>query len=51
MVVRDMHNHEIARRAEQLGIRSIPAVVINGKLAGSCSGGGVDEHEIREALR
>lgn len=54
MVVRDMHNHEIARRAEQLGIRSIPAVVINGKLAGccsSCSSGGVDEHVIREALR
>jgi hypothetical protein len=51
VVVRDMHNHEIAKRAEQLGIRSIPAVVIDGKLAGCCSGRGVDEHVIREALR
>ena len=51
MVVHDMHQHEIAIRAAQHGVRSLPAVVIDGKLAGCCSGRGVDEHVVREALR
>jgi len=49
--VHDMHQHEIVSRAKQHGIRSLPAVVIDGKLAGCCAGRGVDEHVLREALR
>ena len=33
VVVRDMHQHEIASRAAQHGVRSLPAVMIDGKLA------------------
>ena len=49
--VHDMHQQEIASRAKQHGIRSLPAVLIDGKLAGCCAGRGVDEHVLREALR
>lgn len=49
--VYDMHQHEAASRAKRHGIRGLPAVVIDGKLAGCCAGWGVDEHVIREALR
>ena len=49
--VHDMHQQGIATRASQHGIRSVPAVVIDGKLAGCCAGRGVDEHVLREALR
>jgi len=49
--IHDMHQDKIASRAKQHGIRSLPAVVIEGKLAGCCAGRGVDEHVLREALR
>lgn len=49
--VHDMHQTEIAKRAHGYGVRSVPAVVIDGKLAGCCSGRGPDEHVLREALR
>lgn len=51
IVVHDINEEEIASRAAQHGIRSIPAVVINGKLAGCCAGRGIDENILREALR
>ena len=51
VIVHDMHNEEIVRRAAQHGVRSVPAVVINGKLAGCCAGRGVEENVLREALR
>jgi glutaredoxin len=51
VVVHDMHQEHIAKHAAQYGVRSLPAVVINGKLAGCCSGRGVDEEVIRKALR
>lgn len=41
--VLDMHDASVARRAKDLGIRSVPAVVINGKLADCCAGRGPDE--------
>ena len=47
--VLDMQDAEVARRAKQLGIRSIPAVVIDGKLAGCCAGRGPDEQTLRSA--
>lgn len=39
----DMHQEAIASRAAQHGVKSVPAVVINGKLAGCCAGRGVEE--------
>jgi glutaredoxin 3 len=49
--VHDMQHGETATRAKKLGIRSVPAVVVNGKLASCCAGRGPDERVIREALR
>lgn len=45
--VLDMNQADVARRAKGLGIRSVPAVVIDGKLAACCSGRGVDEATLR----
>jgi hypothetical protein len=47
--VLDMHDPAVARRAKALGIRSVPAVVINGKLADCCQGRGPDEATLRAA--
>lgn len=49
VTVLDMHTPEVARRAKSLGIRSLPAVVINGALADCCTGRGVDEATLRAA--
>jgi hypothetical protein len=49
--IHDMHKEAIASRAKHHGVRSLPAVVIDGKLAGCCAGRGPDEHVLREALR
>lgn len=38
-----------AARAKALGVRSLPAVVIDGKLASCCSGGGIDLDVLRGA--
>jgi hypothetical protein len=51
VVVHDMHRPEVASRVAQHGVRSLPAVMIDGKLADCCSGRGVEEHVLREALR
>jgi len=51
VIVHDMHQEAIATRAAQHGVKSVPAVVINGKLAGCCAGRGVGENVLREALR
>lgn len=47
--VLDMKTPETAERAKAVGIRSVPAVVIDGKLADCCSGHGVDEAALRSA--
>ena len=47
--VLDMNDKQIAARALQLGIRSVPAVTINGKLAECCDGRGVNENTLRTA--
>ena len=49
--IHDMHQEGIASRAKQHGVRSLPAVMVDGKLAGCCAGRGPDEHVLREALR
>jgi glutaredoxin len=49
VVVLDMRQGDIAKRAKALGIRSVPAVVIDGKLAGCCAGRGPNEEVLRSA--
>ncbi len=49
VIVHDMLDMQVAKRAKELGIRSVPAVVIDGKLAACCSGRGVDERTLRAA--
>lgn len=43
----DMHKPEVSRRARQYGIRSVPAVVVDGRLADCCAGRGPDEAQLR----
>ncbi len=45
----DMNAPGVAERADALGIRSLPAVVIDGKLADCCTGEGVDEDTLKAA--
>ena len=47
--VLDMNDKEVAARAADLGLRSVPAVAINGTLADCCTGRGVDENVLRTA--
>lgn len=47
--VLDMHDSGVAERARQLGIGSVPAVVIDGQLAECCTGRGVSEDALRKA--
>ena len=47
--VLDMNDPVVTERAEKLRIRSIPAVVIDGKLADCCSGRGPDEATLKAA--
>jgi len=45
--VLDMRDPDVASRARGLDIRSLPAVVIDGKLAGCCADRGPDEAALR----
>ena len=47
--VLNMKEPSVAGRAKSLGIRSVPAVVIDGKLADCCSGRGPDEATLKAA--
>jgi glutaredoxin 3 len=49
--IHDMHQAHIAARAKQNGIRSVPRLIVDGKLAGCCAGRGPDEAILREAIR
>jgi glutaredoxin len=49
VVVLDMKDPGVAERAKGLGIRSVPAVVIDGKLAECCVGRGPDEEVLKAA--
>jgi glutaredoxin 3 len=47
--VLDMRDHAVATRAKSLGVRSVPAVAINGKLADCCAGRAPEESQLRAA--
>ena len=49
VTVHKMQDMATATRAKALGITSVPAVVIDGKLAACCSGRGIDEAVLRVA--
>lgn len=49
VTVLDMREPAVAQRASDLGIRSVPAVVINGTLADCCVGRGPQESVLRAA--
>ena len=49
ITVLNIQNPQAASRAKSLGIRSVPAVVINGTLADCCAGRGPDQRTLREA--
>jgi glutaredoxin 3 len=42
ITILDMNDPTVDRRAQSLGIRSVPAVVIDGQLADCCRGRGPD---------
>ena len=47
VTVHDMRQKDVAVNAHELGIRTVPAVVINGKLADCCSNRGPQEQILR----
>ncbi len=49
VVVHDMQQPEAAAKAKRYGVHSVPAVVVDGKLAECCAGRGPEEHALRAA--
>ncbi|MCA1600070.1 MAG: thioredoxin family protein [Acidobacteria bacterium] len=47
--VLDMRDDDVAAKAKQYGVKSVPAVAVDGKLADCCAGQGVDEATLRTA--
>jgi hypothetical protein len=47
--VLDMHDPVIAARAKSYGVRTLPAVAVDGRLAACCAGSGPDEASLRAA--
>lgn len=45
----DMHQPAIAQRARDLGVRSVPAVAVDGQLLACCTGDGPDADALRKA--
>ena len=48
--VLDMHDEAVVRKAAAYGVRSVPAVAIDGLLVACCAGRGPDEEALRAAL-
>lgn len=49
VAVLNMNDQEVVQRARSLGIRSVPAVVVDGKIASCCADRGPNEAELRAA--
>ena len=49
VTVLDMTDPSVARKARGLGVRSVPAIAIDGKLASCCTGRGPEEVVLRAA--
>ena len=48
--IHDMHQGHVSARAKQLGIKSVPSVLVDGKLADCCAGRGPDEQTLRQVI-
>lgn len=49
IIVYDMHDKEVASKANKMGVRSVPAVAVNGALVECCQNRGVDETSLKAA--
>tara|TARA_B100000405_G_C16403077_1_gene307471 strand:+ start:86 stop:442 length:357 start_codon:yes stop_codon:yes gene_type:complete len=49
VVILDMNEAGVVARAKELGVRSLPAVAVNGTLASCCAGRGPEETALRAA--
>lgn len=49
VTILDMKDDAVMGRAKELGVRSLPAVAVNGELASCCAGRGPDEAALRAA--
>ena len=47
--VLDMHDPAVATKAKSYGVRTVPAVAMDGHLAACCAGSGPDETSLRTA--
>ena len=47
--VLDMNKPDVAAKAKQYGVKTVPAVVIDGQLASCCAGAGPNEEALRAA--
>lgn len=47
--VLDVNRSDVTERARNLGVRSVPAVAVDGELADCCSGRGPEEATLRAA--
>lgn len=45
--VLDMHQEDVAAKAKEYGVQSVPAIAVDGKLADCCTGRGVDEATLK----
>lgn len=45
--VRDMRDPKVAADAKSYGIKRVPAIVVDGKLADCCASGGIDLEVLR----
>jgi glutaredoxin 3 len=50
VVIHDMQKADVASKAKSYGVRSVPAVVIDGRLASCCAGRGPEENVLKAAL-
>ena len=49
VTVLNMKEPVTMERAKELGVRSVPAVAVDGKLADCCAGRGIDEKVLQDA--
>ena len=49
VTVLDMKDQIVSNRASQLGIHTVPAVLVDGQLAACCAGSGPNESVLRAA--
>jgi glutaredoxin 3 len=49
VIVLNMKEPATMEKARQLGVQSVPAVAVNGKLADCCAGRGIDKKVLQDA--